>query len=202
MTIRARPAKSGKVTRTVGFCFSDCYNEMRNVPISLKPEAQLVQRVVAQLDGELAATRPARAGLPVVGESAGCRVEAQARWTLSVVIEGATGALPQLSEPTVAEVNDAGFVTYPPRPSGSFQRMGTNAPRDTRFSVGGALIGPIKPSKLNSDSTVNACVTAVVKFTRSLPVTLKVRAPAVRGVDEPAVRRWRRAAQQRDVGAA
>src|SRR6185436_16527470 len=93
---------------------------------------------------------------------------------------GTTGALPQVKLPTVAEVNDAGLVTNPPCPSGRRQRMGTSEPRVTRFSVGGACTAPRNPSKLNCDSTVNACVSAVVKLTASLAVTLKVRAPAVR----------------------
>src|SRR6185436_4368030 len=97
----------------------------------------------------------------------------------AVSVSGTTGALPQLNEPTVAEENEAGFETNPPRPSGRRQRIGTSAPRVTRFSVGGALAGARKPSKLKSDSTVKLWVTAVVKATESLAVTLKVRAPAV-----------------------
>src|SRR3954468_206849 len=84
---------------------------------------------------------------------------------------GTAAALPQVKLPTVAELNDAGWVTKPPCPSGSRQRIGTSVPRDTRFSAGGALAGARKPSKLNVDSTVKACVTAVVKLTLSLAVT-------------------------------
>src|SRR5688572_19733457 len=99
---------------------------------------------------------------------------------LAASLSGTEAALPQVKLPTVAEVNDAGLVTNPPRPSGSCQRIGTSAPRATRFSVGGGLAGDRKPSKLKNDSTVNACVWLVVKPTASLAVILNVRAPAVR----------------------
>src|SRR4029079_13542532 len=98
---------------------------------------------------------------------------------LAASLSGTAVALPQVNEPTVADVNDAVFETNPPLPSGSCQRIGTKLPRVTRLSVGGSLTGARKPAKLNSDSTVNECVTAVVKSARSLPVTLNVRAPAV-----------------------
>src|SRR6187399_1282403 len=98
---------------------------------------------------------------------------------LAASLYGTTGALPQVRDPTVAEVNDAGFVTKPPLPSGSCQRIGTKLPRATRLSVGGSLAGARKLAKLNSDATVNVLVTDAVKLTRSFPVTLNVRAPAV-----------------------
>src|SRR5688572_7263272 len=91
-----------------------------------------------------------------------------------------TGVPLQVSVVADADVNDAVFVTKPPLPSGSFQRIGTNVPRGTRFGVGAGIRFGRKPSKLNVLATLKPCVTAVVKFTASFAVTLKVRAPAVR----------------------
>src|SRR5262245_35000938 len=74
--------------------------------------------------------------------------------------------------------NAAVLVTNPPWPSGSCQRIGMRVLRATPLVIGG-FAGAEKPPQLNADSTVNVFVTAVVKLTRSLPVTLNVREPAV-----------------------
>src|SRR5688572_25181105 len=53
----------------------------------LEAEAQFVHRVVLELDAELAATGPAGAGLPVVDEAVGGRIEADARRSARRVVE-------------------------------------------------------------------------------------------------------------------